>query len=72
VTALTEAADDLEIRHGLAGWLRSMDADFVAPLCTARERGKLDDDADPAGQFAKPFIAASEMLVWRGAGTWRF
>jgi hypothetical protein len=47
-TAVTEAVEDPEIRNSLAAGLRTIDADFEARLRTARERGELKDDADPA------------------------
>jgi hypothetical protein len=47
-TALTEAVEDPEIQDSLAAGLRTIDADFEARLRTARERGELKDDADPA------------------------
>jgi TetR/AcrR family transcriptional regulator, copper-responsive repressor len=47
-TAVTEAVEDPEIRNSLAAGLRTIDAAFEARLRTARERGELEDDADPA------------------------
>jgi len=47
-TAVAEAVDDPDIRKSLASGLHSTDADFEARLCTARERGELKPDADPA------------------------
>lgn len=47
-TAITEAIEDPEIRNSLAAGLRTIDADFEARFHTARERGELNDDADPA------------------------
>jgi len=47
-TATTEAVEDPEIRSALAEGLRTLDADFEARLRTARERGELQHDADPA------------------------
>ena len=47
-TAVTEAVEDPEIRNSLAAGLRTIDADFEARLRTARERGELKDDANPA------------------------
>src|SRR5215469_8442696 len=47
-TAVAEAVDDPDIRNSLAAGLRSTDADFEARFRTARERGELKRDADPA------------------------
>jgi TetR/AcrR family transcriptional regulator, copper-responsive repressor len=47
-TATTEAVEDPEIRSALAEGLRTFDADLEARLRTARERGELKEDADPA------------------------
>ena len=47
-TATTEAVEDPEIRSALAEGLRALDADLEARLRTARERGELKADADPA------------------------
>jgi AcrR family transcriptional regulator len=47
-TAVTEAAEDPEIRDSLAAGFRTIDADFEARLRVARERGELKDGADPA------------------------
>lgn len=47
-TAIAEAVEDAEIRKSIAAGLRMLDADFEARLRTARERGELKHDADPA------------------------
>jgi AcrR family transcriptional regulator len=47
-TAVTEAVEDSEIRQSLAAGFQTFDADFEARLRTAREKGELKDDADPA------------------------
>ena len=47
-TAVTEALEDAEIRKSLAEGLGAMDADFEARFRTAREKGALKGDADPA------------------------
>ena len=47
-TAVTEAVEDSEIRQSLAAGLQTFDADFEARFRTAREKGELKDDADPA------------------------
>ena len=47
-TAITEAGEDAAIRNSVAAGLRAIDADFEARFRTARERGELNHDADPA------------------------
>ncbi|VIO71451.1 HTH-type transcriptional repressor ComR [Bradyrhizobium ivorense] len=47
-TAVAEAVEDAEIRKSVAAGLRMLDADFETRLRTARERGELKHDADPA------------------------
>lgn len=47
-TAVAEAVEDAEIRKSVAAGLCMLDADFEARLRTARERGELKHDADPA------------------------
>jgi AcrR family transcriptional regulator len=47
-TAITEAVEDVEIRNSLATGFRSLDADFEARFQLARDRGELEDGADPA------------------------
>ena len=47
-TAITEAGEDAAIRNSVAAGLRAIDADFEARFRTARERGELKHDADPA------------------------
>jgi AcrR family transcriptional regulator len=47
-TAVTEAAEDTEIRNSVAAGLRMIDADFEARLRKAVETGELKPDADPA------------------------
>ena len=47
-TAVTEAGEDAAIRNSVAAGLRMIDADFEARFRTARERGELKHDADPA------------------------
>jgi AcrR family transcriptional regulator len=47
-TAVTEAAEDAEIRTSVAAGLRMIDADFEARFRRARESGELKQDADPA------------------------
>ncbi|MEI9984161.1 MAG: TetR/AcrR family transcriptional regulator [Aliidongia sp.] len=47
-TAVTEAIEDSEIRQSLAAGLQTFDTDFEARLRTAREKGELKGDADPA------------------------
>jgi AcrR family transcriptional regulator len=47
-TAVTEAGEDAVIRNSVAAGLRMIDTDFEARFRTARERGELEHDADPA------------------------
>jgi len=47
-TAVTEAVEDSEIRNSLAAGLHTFDSEFEVHLRTAREKGELRDDADPA------------------------
>jgi AcrR family transcriptional regulator len=47
-TAVTEAVEDREIRNSLMAGFRTFDSDFEARFRTAREKGELKDDADPA------------------------
>jgi AcrR family transcriptional regulator len=47
-TAVTEAVEDAAIRNSVAAGIRMTDAYFEARLRTAREKGELKDDADPA------------------------
>jgi AcrR family transcriptional regulator len=47
-TAITEAVEDAEIRKSLAEGFRAIDADFETRFRIAREKGELDDHADPA------------------------
>jgi TetR/AcrR family transcriptional regulator, copper-responsive repressor len=47
-TAVTEAIENAEVRQSLATGFQTFDADFEARFRTAREKGELKDDADPA------------------------
>ena len=47
-TAVTEAGEDAAVRDSVAAGLRMIDADFEARFRSARERGELKPDADPA------------------------
>ncbi|SRR6266480_6528754 len=47
-TAVAESVDDPAIRSSVATGLRMIDADFEARFRTAREKGELKQDADPA------------------------
>jgi AcrR family transcriptional regulator len=47
-TAVTEAVEDLEIRNSLMAGFQTFDDDFEARFRTAREKGELKGDADPA------------------------
>jgi len=47
-TAVTEAAEDSDVRNSLAAGFHKFDTDFEARLRTAIEQGELAADADPA------------------------
>ncbi|WP_245438756.1 TetR/AcrR family transcriptional regulator [Bradyrhizobium sp. SK17] len=47
-TAVVESVEDAAIRSNVARGLHAIDADFEARFQTARERGELEPDADPA------------------------
>ncbi len=47
-TAVAESVDDPAIRSSVATGLRMIDTDFEARFRTAREKGELKQDADPA------------------------
>jgi AcrR family transcriptional regulator len=47
-TAVTEAVEDAAIRNSVATGLRMIDADFEARFRTARDKGELKHDTDPA------------------------
>jgi TetR/AcrR family transcriptional regulator, copper-responsive repressor len=57
-TAVTEAVEDAAIRNSVATGLRMIDADFEARFRTARVKGELKHDADPA---ALAFLASATM-----------
>jgi AcrR family transcriptional regulator len=47
-TAITEAISDADIRKSLAAGFRTFDTTFEARFRTAREKGELREDSDPA------------------------
>ncbi|MDN4983040.1 TetR/AcrR family transcriptional regulator [Bradyrhizobium arachidis] len=57
-TAVTEVAEDAEIRSSVAAGLRAIDADFEARFRRARDEGELKSNADPA---ALAILAAATM-----------
>jgi len=57
-TAVTELAEDVEIRSSVAAGLRAIDTDFEARFRRARDEGELKADADPA---ALAILAAATM-----------
>jgi AcrR family transcriptional regulator len=67
-TAVTEALEDPEIRSSLAAGLRTIDADFEARLRTARVRGELRDDADPAALAALASATMHSIAIRARAG----
>jgi len=70
-TAVTEAVEDPEIRNILAAGFRTIDADFEARLRTARERGELKDDADPAALAVLASATMHTIAIRARAGTSR-
>jgi AcrR family transcriptional regulator len=70
-TAITEAADDAAIRKSVAAGLRIIDADFEARLRTARDRGELEPDADPAALAVLASATMHSLAVRARAGAGR-
>ena len=68
-TAVTEAAEDAAIRKSVAAGLRMIDADFEARLRTARDRGELKDDADPAALALVASAIMHSIAIRARAGT---
>ena len=68
-TAVTEAGEDPEIRKSVAAGLRMIDADFEARLRTARDRGELKDDADPAALAILASATMHSIAIRARAGT---
>ncbi len=57
-TAVTEVAEDAEIRKSVAAGLRAIDAQYEARFRRARDEGELNPNADPA---ALAILAAATM-----------
>jgi AcrR family transcriptional regulator len=68
-TAVTEAAEDAAIRKSVAAGLRTIDADFEARFRTARDRGELEDDADPAALAVVASAIMHSIAIRARAGT---
>jgi AcrR family transcriptional regulator len=68
-TAVTEAAEDPEIRKSVAAGLRAIDAHFETRLRTARDRGELKDDADPAALAILASATMHSIAIHARAGT---
>jgi AcrR family transcriptional regulator len=68
-TAVTEAVEDADIRKSVAAGLRMMDADFEVRFRTARERGELKDDADPAALAVLASATLHTIAIRARAGT---
>lgn len=68
-TAVTEAAEDPEIRKSVAAGLRMIDADFEARLRAARDRGELKDDADPTALAILASATMHSIAIRARAGT---
>ena len=70
-TAVTEAGDDVAIRNNVATGLRMIDADFEVRFRTARERGELKPDADPAALAVLASATMHSIAIRARAGTRR-
>jgi AcrR family transcriptional regulator len=68
-TAVTEAAEDTAIRKSVAAGLRAIDADFEARLRTARDKGELTADADPAALAVVASAVMHSIAIRARAGT---
>ena len=68
-TAVTETAEDPEIRKNVAAGLRMIDADFEARLRTALDRGELKDGADPAALAILASAIMHSIAIRARAGT---
>jgi AcrR family transcriptional regulator len=68
-TAVTEAVEDPEIRKSVAAGLRVIDADFEARFRTARDKGELRGDADPAAMAILASATMHSIAVRARAGT---
>lgn len=68
-TAVAEAVEDAEIRKSVATGLRMLDVDFEARLRTARERGELKHDADPAALAVLASATMHTIAIRARAGT---
>src|SRR5580692_11605286 len=68
-TAVTETVDDPDIRKSVAAGLRSIDADFEARFRTARDRGELKDDTDPAALAILASATMHSTAIRARAGT---
>jgi AcrR family transcriptional regulator len=70
-TAVTETLEDAEIRKSVAAGLRAIDADFEARFRTARARGELKGDADPAVLAILASATMHSIAIRARAGTAR-
>jgi AcrR family transcriptional regulator len=70
-TAVTETLEDAEIRKSVAAGLRAIDADFEARFRTARARGELKGDADPAALAILASATMHSIAIRARAGTAR-
>jgi TetR/AcrR family transcriptional regulator, copper-responsive repressor len=68
-TAVTETVKDPEIRKSVAAGLRLIDADFEARFRTARDRGELEDDADPTALAILASATMHSIAIRVRAGT---
>ena len=70
-TAVTEAGEDAAIRNSIASGLRMIDTDFEARLRTARDKGELTNDADPAALAILASATMHSIAIRARAGTSR-
>jgi AcrR family transcriptional regulator len=70
-TAITEAAEDLEIQRVAAEGFQRLDADFEARFRLAREAGELKKDADPEALALLASATMQSIAIRARAGTSR-
>lgn len=70
-TAVTEAFEDREIRDSLMAGFHTFDADLEARFRTAREKGELNADADPAALAVLATATMHTIAVRARAGATR-
>ncbi|MCG2625737.1 TetR/AcrR family transcriptional regulator [Bradyrhizobium sp. WYCCWR 13023] len=70
-TAVTEVAEDAEIRNSVSAGLRAIDADFEARFRRARDEGELKPDVDPAALAILAAATMQTIAIRARAGTRR-